>query len=320
MSAAQPDNFHHVRDFSYLELPFGYHLEFPHLGTFEITKFMALQVLAAVIVVFIFRGLAKRIGSGKPAQGAFWNLWEMMALFIRDEVVRPTIGVPHHDHGHGHDEHANGHGDHGHGNVLAATAHGHDSGHVAVGGHGTVAIAAGHPADQYLPFVWSCFFYILICNLLGAIPFLGSATGNINVTAALALCAFVVTFISGARVMGVGGFFGNLIPETGVTGPAGSLLSVVMFVIELVGFLIKHSILALRLFGNMMGGHTALGVMLAFIGQAATSGMFVWGAVTVGSIVGQVGIGVLELLVAVLQAYVFSFLATIFIAGAIHKH
>ena len=60
--------------------------------------------------------------------------------------------------------------------------------------------------------------------------------------------------------------------------------------------------------------------MLAFIAQAAKEGPALWGVVTLGSIAGQIGIGMLELLVAVLQAYVFSFLATIFIAGSVHKH
>jgi F-type H+-transporting ATPase subunit a len=120
--------------------------------------------------------------------------------------------------------------------------------------------------------------------------------------------------------MGVGGFFGNLIPDTGLTGIGGQVLSVMMFLIEGMGFLIKHSILALRLFGNIMGGHTALGVMLAFIAQSVQLGNGLWSVVTVGSVAGQVGIGLLELLVAVLQAYVFSFLATIFIASSIHKH
>ena len=342
------DHFHHVRDFGYFEVP-GFltsshaydsvdavpwyqlkalHLEHPTLdqlneamegkifipqpfaGTaadsgFLITKFMVLQVVVVLLCVLIFRGLAKRIQSGQPAPGRFWNFWEALALFIRDEVVRPTIGD--HAEGHHEDHHANvqfdGHGGH----VIAA----HDDGHPAV---------SAHPADRYLPFIWSCFFYVLLCNLLGAIPSLGSATGSISVTAVLALCSLGATFMAGTRVMGVKGFFGNLVPETGVGGTGGVFLSCVMFVIEMMGFFIKHSILALRLFGNIMGGHTAVGVILAFIAQAAHSSFALWGVVTVGSVLGQVGIGILELLVAVLQAYVFSFLATIFLAGAIHKH
>lgn len=76
----------------------------------------------------------------------------------------------------------------------------------------------------------------------------------------------------------------------------------------------------MRLFGNIMGGHTALGVILGFIAATAKGPVALWSIVTIGSLLGQVGVGLLELLVAVLQAYVFSFLATIFIASAIHKH
>lgn len=299
------DPFHHVRDFSYLELPGGHHLKLPEIAGFQLTKFMVLQLVAAVFVWFIFWGLARRIRSGQPARGRFWNFWEAIALFLRDEVVRPTIG----DHSHDHDDHhGHGlHGEHGH-DVVQETLHPH--------------VAKGHPADQYLPFIWSCFFYILICNLLGAIPFLGSATGDINVTGALALTALGATFIYGVKAMGTGGFFGNLIPDTGVGGPAGMALGGMMFAIELLGFFIKHGVLAVRLFANIMGGHTVLGVILGFIAQAAKPEVsnVIYGLVLPGSIVGQVFIGCLELFVAFLQAYVFAFLATIFIAGAIHKH
>jgi F-type H+-transporting ATPase subunit a len=341
---AGEDHFHHVRDYLYFEVPKfmtsdhqyekvedvpwwvknALHLDAPTLeqvnreldgkimipqpfaGTVRdhgifISKFMVLQVVVLVLCFLIFRGLASRIRSGNPVKGRFWNFWESIALFIRDEVVRPTIGDhshDHHDDSHGHSTH--GHNTHGQGHAIAAYV---------------------HPADRYLPFVWSCFFYILLCNLLGAVPFLGSATGEINVTGALAVTALGATFIFGAQAMGVKGFFGNLIPETGVPGPGGVALGGMMFVIELLGFFIKHGVLAVRLFANIMGGHTVLGVILGFIAVAAHSGSnVIYGMVVPGSIVGQVFIGCLELFVAFLQAYVFSFLATIFIAGAIHKH
>lgn len=303
------DHFHHVRDYGYLELPFGNRINLPSIplpeflgGEWQITKFMLLQVVAAVFVFMIFTILGQKIRSGQPAKGRFWNFWEAIALFIRDEVVRPTIGD--HEHDHNDDHHENGHTD----------------GHGAANGHGAHAYA--HPADKYLPFVWSCFFYILICNLLGAIPFLGSATGEINVTGALAFSALCATFIFGTKAMGVQGFFGNLIPATGVPGIGGTVLGGMMFVIELLGFFIKHGVLAVRLFANIMGGHTVLGVILGFIAVAARPGVsnVIYGMVLPGSIIGQVFIGCLELFVAFLQAYVFAFLATIFIAGAVHKH
>lgn len=333
------DHFHHVRDYGYFEVPKflpsahpyesvedvpwyqlkALHLDDPTLeqvneaiegkvfipqpfaGTardpgFLISKFMVLQLVVVLLCVVIFRGLAKRVSSGQPAKGRFWNFWEALALFIRDEVVRPTIG----DHSHDHQ------GDHDHG--------GHD-GHAHAHGGGYL-----HPADKYLPFVWSCFFYVLLCNLLGAIPFLGSATAEINVTGALAVTALCATFVFGVQAMSIKGFFGNLVPETGVPGAGGMALGGMMFVIELVGLFVKHGVLAVRLFANIMGGHTVLGVILGFIAVAAHKSNVIYGVVVPASIFGQVFIGFLELFVAFLQAYVFAFLATIFIAGAVHKH
>ena len=297
------DHFHHVRDANGFDLPGGMadshghgllDVTLPNIGGFQITKFMVLQVVAAVLVFIIFRGLAKRIQGGQPATGRFWNFWEAIALFIRDEVVRPTIGDHHHDH----DDHGDGH-------------------------HHEHTATSGHPADQYLPFIWGCFFYILICNLLGAIPWLGSATGNLNVTGVLAVCAFVATVVFGFKAMGPAGFFGNMMPATGVPGAFGSVLTLGIFAIEVFGFFIKHGVLAIRLFANIMGGHTVLAVILGFIAMAAHNenvGTGMWSLITFGSVVGQVFIGCLELFVAFLQAYVFAFLATIFIAGAVHEH
>ena len=272
------DSFHHVRDFGYFELPGGYHIPLPEVAGLQITKFMVLQLVAFAACLFVFRGLARRVQSGQPVHGRFWNFWEAIALFVRDEVVRPTIGDHHHDLGH------DGHGEDAH----SVVAHG------------------SHAADQYLPFLWSCFFYILICNLLGAIPFLGSATGSISVTAALAVCAFVATVVYGFQAMGPGGFFRNMMPDTGVPGPFGMVLTLGIFAIEIFGFFIKHGVLAVRLFANIMGGHTVLGVILGFIATGASS-QWLWGPITLGSIGMQIFIGCLELFVAFLQAYVFTF-------------
>ena len=118
--AAVMDPFHHVRDGSTWELPkfvldlLGRkdHVVLP----FGLTKYMVLQVVAAVTVFLIFRGLAKRIAGGKPGGAFWWNFWEMLALYVRDEVVRPSIGIPHHgtmDHGHGHED-DDGHASHEH--------------------------------------------------------------------------------------------------------------------------------------------------------------------------------------------------------------
>jgi len=304
--AEHSDPFHHVRDFPYFELPgfiesaLGGHLHLPVIPLFgyefQITKFMVLQVVAGLLTLLIFSDLARRLAGGKPAIGAWANFWEFIALYIRDNVVRPTIGSGHH-----HDEHSEGHGADDH----------------AAHGHAVVAIG-GHPADRYLPFIWTCFFYVLFCNLLGAVPSMGSPTGNLNVTGVLALAAFGCTYVAGAREFGALGFWKNLIPPISAPGALKPVLMLMMFGIEVVGLFIKHGVLAVRLFANMMGGHTVIGVMLGFIAAVAHSGL--WYVVTPASIAGQVGIGLLELFFAFLQAYVFAFLATIFIATGSHAH
>lgn len=321
---ASHGTFGHVYDGSFFELPFGIHIPLPPY----ITKYMVLQVVAVVLTWLIFSGLVRRLRGGQVASGWFWNFWEMVALYVRDEVVRPIIGDPG---AHGHDDH--GHGEHGHGeHAVARDMDGHDlhevhqhplgeaSGITAIA-HTSDALNGGHPADKYLPFVWSCFFYILICNLLGAVPFLGSATGALPVTAALAIVAFFATYFYGAQVHGWGNFWLALVPSLDAPGPLKLLLVPMMFVIELVGFLIKHGVLAIRLFANIMGGHTVLGVILGFIYHAShASAGWIQPVVTFGSVAGQIGVGLLELLVAFIQAYVFAFLATIFIGMTLHEH
>src|SRR5262245_6653607 len=294
------DVFHHVRDSTSFVLPdfLGGKWEIPQPfgDAFPITKFMVLEVIAAVLVFLIYRGLAKRAAGGAPIRGGFWNFWEAIVLFLRDEVVRPTIGE-------GHAHHDN-HGEH------------HDAGHVE---HGHAAQAhAGHPADKYLPFIWSTFFFILFCNLLGAIPWLGSPTGHIWVTGVMAVCAFVVVIRAGMQEVGAVQFW-KMVPKMDLPFALGLFLIPLMWIIEFVGLLIKHGVLAVRLFANIMAGHTVIAVILGFIAAAVGSGPLFY-LVVPSSIFGQVAIGLLELFVAFLQAYVFVYLTTVFISVASHPH
>ncbi len=283
MAAGHTDTFHHVRDFPHFELPWGKHLDLPSLFGFQITKFMLLQLVAVTILFFIFRGLARRAAGGQVVTGRWWNFWESLVIFMRDEVVRPTIGE-------GHDD------DHGH----------HE------------AQKVGHPADKYLPFVLSCFFYVLICNLLGMFPWLGSATGEINVTIALAFTTFCAVIMYGSKEQGFFQFWLSLVPTMDLPFFMKIILLPMLWVIEFAGFLIKHAVLAIRLFANIMAGHTVIAVFLGFIAMTADSGL--WAIVMPASIFGQLFIGLLELFVAFLQAYVFAFLATLFIGTAVHPH
>jgi F-type H+-transporting ATPase subunit a len=316
--AAVMDPFHHVRDGKVWELPgfvldlFGRtrHFELP----FGLTKYMVLQVVAAVLVFVVFRGLAGRVAGGKPAKGVWWNFWEMLALFVRDEVVRPSIGIPHHhSHDHGHEGDSHGHDLHAHASHAHHVQEHGDVHHV----HAATAVEVGHPADKYLPYVWSVFFFILFCNLLGAIPFLGSPTANINVTGVLAIVTFAHVVYFGSEQTGFVGFLKALVPHMDLPTPIAIVLLPMIWVIEAGGLLIKHGVLAIRLFANIMAGHTVLGVFLGFI--AVADGML-WGLVMPASILGQVAIGMLELFVAFLQAYVFALLTSLFISAAVNPH
>jgi len=309
MAAHSQDVFHHVRDATVFEFPqfLGGEVQIPQpFGEyFVLTKFMILEVVAALIVFFIYRSLARRIQGGEPIRGAFWTFWETLALFIRDEVVRPVIGR-----GHDHDDH--GHGDHAHPSTNGAHTsdeHAHDA---------PAKVSAEHPADKYLPFVWSVFFFVLICNLLGAIPWMGSPTGNLWVTGTLALSTLFVTIWSGSAELGSGGYWKALVPPMDVPAVLKPLLVPLLWVIEVLGLLIKHGVLAVRLFANIMAGHTVIAVILTFIGEVAMSPL-VW-VVAPASVFGQVAIGLLELFIAFLQAYIFAFLATLFISSAVHPH
>lgn len=341
------DDFHHIRDFPYLELPgfLGGNTEsLPKIslpwGEMQLTKFMVLQVVAGLLVLFIFAGLSWHIRGGRPARGWFWNFWEMLAVAIRDYVVRPTIGEGHDDHGHG-DSHDTGHGDHGHGSAGHAVAVSEEHkpsvpeqalanlNSVLAAGYGssTEPVAkvpmGAHPADKYLPYVWTCFFYVLFCNLLGALPWLGAATGHLSVTSMLALVTLVVVVWAGAEKLGFLGFFQALIPSMDLPGPIGPPLKLLIWCIEFLGLIVKHCVLAMRLFLNIMAGHTVLGVILAFIAAAAAPDFpspVLWWLITPASVFGQVFIGMLELFVAFLQAYVFAFLTTLFISMAVHPH
>ena len=308
VSAEVMDPFHHVRDGSEWELPqfvlnfFGRDTQF--VLPFGLTKYMVLQVVAAVLAFLVFRGLSQRVAGGKPVKGVFWNFWEMLALYVRDEIVRPSIGIPHDDHGH--DDHGHADAGHEHGSSVkdshAAEAHS--------------AVEVGHPADKYLPFVWSVFFYVLFCNLLGALPLMGSPTANINVTAVLALMVFIHVVMYGSQKSGFGGYLKSLVPHMDLPGPIAVLLLPMIWVIEAGGLLIKHGVLAIRLFANIMAGHTVLGVFLGFIALAGS----LWPVVIPASILGQVGLGMLELCVAFLQAYVFALLTSLFISAAVNPH
>jgi F-type H+-transporting ATPase subunit a len=176
----------------------------------------------------------------------------------------------------------------------------------------------GHGADKFLPYLWTVFFFILINNLLGMIPGFASATGNLNVTAVLGIATLVVVVMTGMREMGVVGYWIGIVPHLDVPGWMKPPLWILMFFIEVAGLLIRHLVLGIRLFANMFAGHVVLSTILGFTVMAWPSNMFY--LVMPMSVAGVITLSLLELIVALLQAYVFTFLSAMFIGAAAHPH
>jgi F-type H+-transporting ATPase subunit a len=175
----------------------------------------------------------------------------------------------------------------------------------------------GHGADHFLPYLWTLFFFILFNNLLGLIPGLASATGNINVTGVLAIMTLVTVVMAGMKEMGAAGFWIGIVPHLDVPWWLKPPLWGLMFVIEVAGLLIRHVVLAVRLFANMFAGHVVLAVILGFI--LVAKGFLFW-PVMGASVLGLILLSLLELFVAFLQAYIFTFLSALFIGSAVHPH
>jgi F-type H+-transporting ATPase subunit a len=175
-----------------------------------------------------------------------------------------------------------------------------------------------HDADRFLPLLWTMFFFVLGCNLLGMLPWLGSATGALAATGAMALVTFGVVIGSGMAKLGAVGFWKAQVPHMDLPGVLAVFLIPMIFAIEVLGLLIKHFVLAVRLLANMMAGHVVLAVIIAFI--AVTYGQVAWYGVVPASLLGAVALSLLELFVAFLQAYIFVFLSALFIGAAVHPH
>jgi len=263
---------------------------------FGISKYMIIELVVAAAMLAIFTWVASRLRSGAAPKGPVLNLFEAMLLFIRDNIARPAID----DHGHGHDDHEVGHHE--------SQAHGH--------GHAAVA----HAGDRFVPLLWTLFFFVLGCNLMGMVPWAGSPTASFSVTLALAGVTFATVVVAGMLKFGVLGFFGNQVPSMDLPLPLAIVLKPMIFAIEMLGLCIKHLILAVRLLANMVAGHLVLLGIMGLISAAASYSMGLWATVTGISVVSSALFSVLELFVAFLQAYIFTFLSAPFIGASVHQH
>ena len=261
--AANP--FDHVLDSDHWHISDALHWGF-HIP-FGLSKFMVLELIAAVAILLIFLPIANRARSGEPPRGLFWNAFESLLTFIRDKVAKPYLD---------------------------------------------------HDADKFVPFLWTLFLFILFCNLLGMFPFMGSPTASIMVTGALAVITFFLIHGAAVAKMGVGGYFKSYFPHMEIPYGMGYVLISMIAFIEMFGQLIKAFVLAVRLFANMMGGHTVLAVIMLFIVMAKDSALYISGPITIASVLGVTALSLLELFVAFLQAFIFTFLTAIFLGTTLH--
>ena len=250
-------------------------------GLWLLTNHMVMMLIAAGLMLLIFPAITKRYRDGEFVPTGSRNFFEAILLYLRNDVAKPVLG---------------------------------------------------DKTDRYMPYLWTLFFFILFCNLLGLLPIdlltgkllhlghhghgiFGTATSNFWVTATLALISFVVIQYSGLRTHGFGGWSKHFL------GGAPLYLAPIMIPVEILGMLVKPFSLAVRLAANMTAGHILLAVIISFVAMAtAAMGAIGGGAVGIVSVLAAVAIMMLELFVAVLQAYLFVFLTTLFIGQMATHH
>jgi F-type H+-transporting ATPase subunit a len=164
----------------------------------------------------------------------------------------------------------------------------------------------GHNANTYAPYLLTAFFFVLLCNLMGLIPGAATATGNIGVTAGLAIMTLITVIYAGIRQHGLFGYMKTFLPH-GIPW----WLSFVMIPVEVMSLLTKHFALTIRLFANMIAGHlTILSLMsIIFIFRSYYVAPFPLAIMIFSSL--------LEILIAFIQAYVFTILSSVFISASL---
>jgi F-type H+-transporting ATPase subunit a len=172
--------------------------------------------------------------------------------------------------------------------------------------------AAGEEGFKFFPFVFTIFFFVLFCNFFGLIPGVFTVTSQIAVTFALAMLVILAVIITGFMRHGIG-FLNLFVPRA----PIALLLLLVP--IEVISFLTRPISLSVRLFANMLAGHTMLKVFAGFVIALGGAGGILT-ALSIAPMLLIIAITLLELLVAFLQAYVFAILTCIYLSEALHLH
>ncbi|CAN5811702.1 hypothetical protein BH23GEM9_BH23GEM9_14830 [soil metagenome] len=176
----------------------------------------------------------------------------------------------------------------------------------------------GHGGERYVPYIVTVFFFILFCNLLGLVPWGATPTGNISVTAALAVMSLVMIEVAGMRELGFRGYMGTIFyAPHGMHWAMKIPMYIIMTPVEFMGKLAKPFALAMRLYANMTAGHAVVLALVGLLVVASQAGAF-W--VAPAPLFMAVGIMVLEIFIAFLQAYVFAVLSSVFVGLIRHAH
>ena len=286
---------HHVSNSS-LDHPL---IHLPHVFGIDlsVTKHVfMLWIVAIVVACAVIIPIQKYLQKNKPVPSGWMNLLEMVVKFVRDSIVQPNIGSKY--------------------------------------------------TEMWAPMILTFFFFILFANGIGLIPIfdlLGAlnrfifqvpasddhniinallhggvtATGNFNVTAALAVITFFTILRAGTRAHGFINHWKNLVPP-GLPWP----VYIILIPIEIIGMFVKPFALTMRLAANMTGGHIAIIAILSFMAifagifNSAITGM----GVALFSVPLATAISGLEIIVVLVQAYVFTLLSAVFIGMAINVH
>jgi F-type H+-transporting ATPase subunit a len=285
---------------------------------FRLTKFMLLELAAAILIIVIFVPLARRVASGALPKGAWWNAFEVLLTFVRNDIARPALG----------EEDADKYVPFLWTMFLFI---------LFLNLMGMFPFLGSPTASIWvtggLAFVSFCMFHGAAIAKMGLLNYAKSLWPHIEIVPN-------PWGTSGGHGHDHHGHdHGHGHPERGhgngealpppTTGQIASYvvgsvfgfgLSLMICVIELFGTVIKSGVLAVRLFANMFGGHMVLATLLFFIYEvgAISTTYWLWGGVTFASVLGVVALSLLELFVAFLQAYVFTFLTALFMGMALN--
>jgi F-type H+-transporting ATPase subunit a len=270
----------------------------PHdLKVVPLTNLQLMAIIAAVLVLLTFSFVASRVRTTNGGarlddyvtKGRFAQFFETLCVFIREEVARPNLGPL---------------------------------------------------TDKYIYYIWTVFFFILFCNILGMVPFGplaqtiaaaggaehpthfahiigGTATSTLSLNIPLALCSLIAIVFIGVKENGKH-FFAHFAPVPFTPLPMLPI-ALMLVILEIMGLLIKCVVLAMRLFGTMLAGHLVLAALLGLIFSAAATSSLLGYGVGVGVLGAGAALSLLELFIAFLQAFIFTFLTVLFIsAGAVH--